>query len=163
MAAKLKTLERENRKLRQANEIRARLALILPRRSSTADKGHDRVRRGSPRGIWVSRSARCCRSPHPLSRPCRKAGRSRQDIGAREAGCDPQDRDQACLREELRRLRRAKGLAAIAPRGRGYRTMHRGATEAQDGPARRDPRQAGQNHDRDCRKSCARDRVSIRF
>ena len=44
MAAKFKTLERENRELRQARSC-ARLALILPRRSSTADTSHDRVHR----------------------------------------------------------------------------------------------------------------------
>ena len=38
--------------------------------------------------------------------------------------------------EKLRRLRRTQGLAAIAPRGRGYRTMHRGATDAEHGPAK---------------------------
>ena len=43
---------------------------------------------------------------------------------------------------------RAQGLAAIAPGGRGYRPMHRRATDAEHGPARRDPRQACQKHDR---------------
>src|ERR1700734_4052147 len=37
-------------------------------------------------------------------------------------------------------VRRAQGLAATAPRGRGYRPMHRGATDAEHGSARRDPR-----------------------
>ena len=48
---RLKALERENRELRQANEIPglrrgrlyARLPLILPRRSSTAGSSHDRL------------------------------------------------------------------------------------------------------------------------
>ena len=50
MAAKLKALEREHRELRQANEPKVRAASscarhrrILPRRSSTADTGHDRL------------------------------------------------------------------------------------------------------------------------
>ena len=120
----------------------------MPRRSSTADTSHDRVHRRSPRGVWGRADLQgVADRPIHLSRPCRKAGRSRQAIGAREAGCDWQEQDQACLRGELRRLRRAQGLAAIAPRGRGYRPMHRGATDAEHGPARRDPRQAGQNHD----------------
>ena len=44
MAAKMKALERENRELRQANEIlRKASARILPRRSSTAGSSHDRL------------------------------------------------------------------------------------------------------------------------
>ena len=42
MAEKLKALERENRELRQANEICARHRHILRRRSSTAGSSHDR-------------------------------------------------------------------------------------------------------------------------
>ena len=46
MAARLKALERENRELRQANEIlRKAPAHILPRRSSTAGSSHDRLHR----------------------------------------------------------------------------------------------------------------------
>src|SRR5215208_3801939 len=53
---RLKALERENRELRQANEIPglrrgrlcARLPLILPRRSSTAGSSHDRLHRRAP-------------------------------------------------------------------------------------------------------------------
>jgi transposase-like protein len=53
IAAKLKALERENRELRQANEIlRKASANFLPRRSSTADTGHDRLHRRSPWGLW---------------------------------------------------------------------------------------------------------------
>src|SRR4051794_18668254 len=54
---RLKALERENRELRQANEIpglrRGRLCArprpILPRRSSTAGSNHDRLHRRAPR------------------------------------------------------------------------------------------------------------------
>jgi hypothetical protein len=52
VAAKLKALERENRELRQANEILRKRQRILPRRSSTAGSSHDRVHRRSPRGVW---------------------------------------------------------------------------------------------------------------
>ncbi|MBC8051122.1 MAG: hypothetical protein H7X92_13390 [Chitinophagales bacterium] len=54
MAEKMKALERENRELRQANEILRVVAKprsawtparILPRRSSTADGSHDQLRR----------------------------------------------------------------------------------------------------------------------
>ena len=48
MAAKLKTLERENRELRQANEILRKASAYLPRRSSTARSSDDRVHRRSP-------------------------------------------------------------------------------------------------------------------
>ena len=40
---RIKALERENRKPRQANECCARRRLILPRRSWTAGSGHDRL------------------------------------------------------------------------------------------------------------------------
>jgi len=43
VAEKLKALERENRELRQANEILARHLLISPRRSSTARSNDDRL------------------------------------------------------------------------------------------------------------------------
>jgi len=42
---RIKALERENRELRQANEILRRRRLILPRRSSTAGSSHDRLHR----------------------------------------------------------------------------------------------------------------------
>jgi transposase len=92
IAAKLKTLERENRELRQANEILRKLALILPRRSSTADTSHDRVHRRSPQDVWGRADLQgAVDRPIHLPCPCRKAGQSRQAVGAREAGCDPQD------------------------------------------------------------------------
>jgi hypothetical protein len=49
---RVKTLERENRELREANEI-LRKASALPWRSSTADTSHDRAHRRSPRGVGV--------------------------------------------------------------------------------------------------------------
>ncbi len=48
VADKMKALEREVRELRQANEICARHPRILPRRSSTAHSGDDRLHRRSP-------------------------------------------------------------------------------------------------------------------
>ena len=45
----MKTLERENRQLRQANEILRKASAYSPRRSSTADGSHDQVRRCVPR------------------------------------------------------------------------------------------------------------------
>ena len=52
MATKLKALERENRELRQANEILRKASAYFARRSSTADTSHDRLHRRSPRGVW---------------------------------------------------------------------------------------------------------------
>jgi transposase-like protein len=71
---RLKALEREVRELRQANETCARRALILPRRSSTADPSHDRVHRRSPgrlRGRADLQGA--ADRPVVLPRPCRPA------------------------------------------------------------------------------------------
>ena len=94
-----------------------------------------------------SRSARCCRSSHPPTAPMPQSGLIPPNYRRARSRMRSANRDQACLREELRRLRRTQGLAATAPRGRGYRTMHRGATDAEHGPARRDPGKASQNHD----------------
>ncbi len=47
------------------------------------------------------------------------------------------------VRRELCGLRRTQGLAPDAVRGLHRRTLHRGAVDARDGPAGRDPRQAG--------------------
>ena len=61
----------------------------MPRRSSTADTSHDRVHRRSPRGVWGRADLQgAADRPIHLPRPCRKAGRSCQAVGAREAGCD---------------------------------------------------------------------------
>ncbi|MET4702444.1 transposase [Constrictibacter sp. MBR-5] len=50
MAAKLEAVERENRELRQANEILRKASAYFARRSSTAQSNDDRVHRRSPRG-----------------------------------------------------------------------------------------------------------------
>ena len=144
----LKTLERENRELRQANEILRKARLFCPGGARPPVQAMIAFIDDHRQAYGVEPICKVMPiAPSDLSCPCRKAGRSRQAIGAGAAGRDPQGRDPACLRGELRRLWRAQGLAAIAPRGRGYRPMHRGATDAEHGPARRDPRQAGQNHD----------------
>ena len=52
VATKLKALERENRELRQANEILRKASAYFARRSSTAGSGHDRVHRRSSWGAW---------------------------------------------------------------------------------------------------------------
>jgi transposase len=52
MAEKLKALERENRELRQADEILRKASAYLPRRSSTARSSDDRVHRRASGGLW---------------------------------------------------------------------------------------------------------------
>src|SRR5580658_7614070 len=52
MAAKLKTLERENRGLRQANEILRKASAYFAQAELDRRYSHDRVHRRSPRGVW---------------------------------------------------------------------------------------------------------------
>ena len=99
------------------------VALILPRRSSTAGSSHDRLHRRSPRGAWGRADLQgAADRPIDLPRPCRQAGRSREAVGAGEAGCGPEAGDRPRLRRELRGLWRAQGLAATA--ARGHRRSH---------------------------------------
>ena len=82
---RIKALERENRELRQANEIPglrrgrlcARLPLILLRRSSTAGSSHDRLHRRAPRPPRGRADLPCSADrPVDVSRPRRPARRS---------------------------------------------------------------------------------------
>jgi len=68
-------------------------------------------------------------------------------VGARTARCCSQARDRARVRREFRGLRCAQGLAADDTGGRARRPMYGRATDARDGPGRRDPGQAGAHHD----------------
>ena len=78
VATKLKALERENRELRQANEIPAQgESAYFAQAEVAAGSGHDCLHRRSPPGAWgPGESASCCRSPCRPIRPCRKARRS---------------------------------------------------------------------------------------
>jgi transposase-like protein len=82
MAARLKALERENRELRQANEILRKasayftLALsanarirLSGERSSTAGRRHDRVHRRSSRRVW-GRADLQAAADRPIDLPC---------------------------------------------------------------------------------------------
>lgn len=51
-ADKMKTLKRKVRELRQANEILRKASAFLPRRSSTARFGDDRLHRRLLRSLW---------------------------------------------------------------------------------------------------------------
>ena len=66
---RIKALERENRELRQANEILRPAKGLLSPASSTADTSHDPRDRRSPRGGWgradLQGSADC-----PIDLPC---------------------------------------------------------------------------------------------
>ena len=74
VATKLKALERENRELRQANEILRKASAYFAQASSTADTGHDCLHRRSPPGAWGRADLQgVADRPVDLSRPCRKA------------------------------------------------------------------------------------------
>ena len=49
---RIKALERENRELRQANEILRKASAYFALAELDRDTSHDRVHRRSPRGIW---------------------------------------------------------------------------------------------------------------
>src|SRR5215831_18175517 len=49
---RIKALERENRELRQANEILRKASAYFARRSSTAGSSHDRLHRRAARRPW---------------------------------------------------------------------------------------------------------------
>jgi len=98
MAAKLKALERENRELRQANEILRKASAYLPRRSSTADTGHDRLHRRSPQGLWGRADLQgAADRPVNLPRSCLATERSGHALDPGEARCRLLARDPAGL------------------------------------------------------------------
>src|SRR3954452_24619790 len=126
---RLKALERENRELRQANEIPglrrgrlcAKLLLILPGRTSPAVPSHDRLHRRAPRRprgrADLPRSAD---RPVDISRPRRAARRSGQAARTGPVQYHSEDRNPARVRRELPRLWRPQGLAPASPgRDRG--------------------------------------------
>src|SRR3954471_13825343 len=117
MATKLKALERENRELRQADEPCARRARILPRRSSTAGSGHDRVHRRSPPSAWGRADLQGAADRRvDLPRSCRQAHRSLPAIYSSKTRHRLEGRSRARVRGELPCLRRSQGLAAVAAR-----------------------------------------------
>ena len=91
----------------------ARRRRILRRRSSTADRSHDRVHRRSPRGLRGRADLQgAADRPVDLPRPCRAARRSGQGLAPGPAGRWSLAADPAGHRGELRGLRRPQGLAA---------------------------------------------------
>ena len=93
---RIRDLERENRELRQANEIlRKASAYFAPsrrmrafacrarRRSSTAGSSHDCLHRRSPGGLRGRADLQAAADrPVDLPRPCGQAARSGQAVGA---------------------------------------------------------------------------------
>ena len=115
VAERLKALERENRDLRQVNEILRKASAYFAQAELTASSSHDRVHRRSPRGARgrADLQGDADRSVD-LLRPCGQAARSGQAVGTGEAGYGSQGRGPTRLRRELPCLRRAQGVAAIA-------------------------------------------------
>ncbi len=72
--------------------------------------------------------------------------RSREAVGAGEAGLGPEAGDRARLRRELRGLWRAQGLAADAARRLRRRALHGRAADGRPRPPWRHPRQADPHH-----------------
>ena len=84
--------------------------------------------------------------PVDLSCACRPPGRPVPIAGAHAAGCGPGDRGTPRVQRELRRLRRAQGVAADDARELRCRPLHDLASDAGDGAQRRRPRQARAHH-----------------
>ena len=150
---RIKALERENRELRQANEILRKASAYLPRRSSTAGSGDDRVHRRSSPGVWgradlQTAAYRPVDLPRPCGRACRSGLVTRPDQARSREG-----RHSARFRGELRRLRGVQGVAAARAGGNERRSMHGGSADAADGPARHGAGPRGPYHRQ---QSCGR-------
>jgi len=77
-AERLKALERENRELRQANEILRKASAYLRWRNSTAGPGHHRLYRRLSWGAWGRADVQgAADRPLDLSLPCGQAAGSR--------------------------------------------------------------------------------------
>ena len=111
-----------------------------------------------------SRSARCCRSPHRPTTPMPPSGRDPAKLSARA------QRDTA-LKPEIRRVFAEnfhvygvrKVWRQLRARGLRRRPLHRRAADAEHGPARRHPRQAGRTTVSDKAAPCPLDHVNRQF
>lgn len=147
MAAKLKTLERENRELRQANEILRKASAYFAQAELDRPSSDDRFHRRSLKGLWGRADLQSAADrPVNLPRSCLAPWRSDQALDPGEAGCCPVAGGPAVFRRELPGLWRAQGLAADEARGTSTRSLHRGAPDAKRGSARCDPRKAHAHH-----------------
>jgi putative transposase len=105
MADRLKALERENRELRQANEI-LRGRHILPRRSSTARSNDDGLHRRASGCLWGRADLQgAADRPIHLPRACRTTARSRTALSSYPTRSGSEAGGDARLCRELRRLR----------------------------------------------------------
>ena len=160
IAEKIKALERENRELRQANEILRKASAYFAQgqkagrhgfshawRRSTAGRRHDRLHRRSPGGSWgrADLPDAADRPFHLLRSPGQTGGAVAQIRSVATRRC-PAPGDPARLRGELPGLRRAQGLAAAEARRLRCRPVHRGAADEGPWASGRNPGEAGQNH-----------------
>ena len=102
------------------------VGVFCPGGARPPSASHDRLHRRSPRGARGRADLQgAADRPVDLPRPYRPARRSGQAARRGRARRRPEGRDPARLRGELRRLRRAQGLAAAAARGLRRRPLHR--------------------------------------
>ena len=113
---RLKELERENKELRRANEIRSSPVRFLPRRSSTADSSPEGLHRQAPRHsrgradlqgsadrpVGIPKA----RSPSPQPGTALRSRSTRRSVGAA---------DRARLEGQHASLWRRQGLATTRP------------------------------------------------
>jgi transposase len=148
---RLKTLERENRKLRRANEILKSAAAFFGR-SSTADRADDRRHPRQQGPLW-GRADLPSPADRPIHLPCRQPTAC---LGSSRARRPAQGRDHPGAGRALRGLGCRQGLAAAAPRSDHGGRLHRGAAPARAGPGRCPPWQGLQDHHAGSGRSSAR-------
>lgn len=149
LADRLKALERENRELRQANEILRKASAYFA--MAELDRRSKRWCRSSmPIGVSTgsSRSASCCRSPLPATTPTGRSGPIRPGCRIVPGGTRRLAPKFGGFRGELAGPWRAQGLAAIAAGRLRYCPLHGRAADEDDGHSRRHPGQTAQNDDR---------------
>ena len=153
MTEKLKAFEREDRELRQANEILRRSRHIcpggarLPSEAMIAFIGPE-LDPGSSWGPWGRADLQgVADRPFNLPRSRRQTSQSGEAVSAGEAGHGPQTRDRPGLRGELRRLRCSQGPAAATAGGPHGCPLYGRAADGRAWLAGRDPGQAGAHDD----------------
>jgi len=153
VAERMKALERENRELRQANEILRKASACFAQ--AELDRPFRRRSRSltiTVRRMGSSRSAGCCRSPRqpatltsPVAQIPGGCPRGRSGIW-RSSRKSSVSSYRACLRRELRSVRRAQGLASDVARRLHGCTLHCRAADGRPQPARRRSRQTHRRH-----------------
>ena len=158
---RIRALERENRELRQANEILREAGAYFAQ--AELDRPSKRRSPSSTSSPWCRHrsEAHGGRAVHGVEPICRLLPIAPSTYYAhRVARRDPAKRsarrnrdDALCLEiarvhsENFGLSRRAQGLVAAAPRGGRGGPVHRGAADASDGAAGRGARQDREDHD----------------